>query len=97
MSMPIAPSAEEAAADRAAYEQLITTVCASSPMIWIVEEQYDTNGPLWRVTLVCQGDQARWMRRRYRYDIPSGTLHFAGEQPLSDAELAAARRSGRRI
>jgi hypothetical protein len=38
-----------------------------------------------------------WRRRRYRYDIPSNTLHFTGETTVSDSELAVARSTGRRL
>lgn len=82
---------------RAACEARLRTVFQGDTLVWITEEQYDANGPVWRVNLVCQSDMGRWMRRRYRYDIPSDTLHFAGEQPITDGELAAARRGGRRL
>lgn len=87
-------------ADRASLalgEARLRTIFSPNDVVWITAEQYDTNGPLWRLTLVCQDDHGRWWRRRYRYDIPSATLHFAGEQPISDAELLSARTSGRRL
>jgi hypothetical protein len=65
--------------------------------VWVTEAIYEVNGPVWRVTLICPGDRGGWARRRYRYDIPSGTLHFDGSTPAGDDELAAARRSGRRL
>jgi hypothetical protein len=81
---------------RAACDAVLRTVFPPRSLVWIVDEQLEPIGPTWRVTLVYQGAmQGRWMRRAYRYDVPSGTLHFGGEQPIGDAELAAARRSGR--
>jgi hypothetical protein len=65
--------------------------------VWVTETLYEVNGPVWRVTLVCPGDRGSWDRRRYRYDIPSETLNFVGSTPAGDADLAAARRSGRRL
>lgn len=87
-------------ADRATLagcDARLRTIFSPDTVVWITDEQYDTNGPVWRVTLICQSDMGRWRRRRYRYDIPSDTLHFAGEQPITDAELLAARTNGRRL
>lgn len=85
-------------ASRAARDAVLRTVFPPRTLVWIVDEQLEPVGPTWRVTLVYQGAlQGRWMRRAYRYDIPSGTLHFGGEQPLSDAEAGLARRSGRKF
>lgn len=87
-------------ADRASLagcEARLRTVFSPDTVVWITDEQYERNGPTWRVTVVYQGDQGVWRRRRYRYDIPSDTLHFAGEAPVSDSELAAARAGGRRL
>lgn len=89
-----------AGADRSALagcDARLRTIFSPDTVVWITDEQYDGNGPVWRVTLICQSDMGRWRRRRYRYDIPSDTLHFAGEQPVSDGELLAARASGRRL
>lgn len=82
---------------RAASEARLRTVFQGNQLVWITDEQFEPNGPMWRVSLVYQSDMGRWMRRRYRYDIPSDTLHFAGEQPITDSELMAARRNGRRL
>lgn len=94
-SAQIAPSEQQTI--QAACDTRLRTVFNDGGLVWITDEQYDPVGPVWRVNLVCQGPQGRWMRRRYRYDIPSDTLHFAGEQPIGDAELLAARRGGRRL
>jgi len=91
------PSLETDRASRLACEQRLRTVFAGAGHVWITDEQFDSNGPVWRVTLVCQGEAGTWWRRRYRYDIPSDTLHFAGQTPLSDTELRAARTSGRKL
>lgn len=93
---PVAPDPVKEAS-RSASECALAGIFPRGALVWIIDEQYETNGPVWRVTLVCQGMQGRWMRRRYRYDIPSGTLHYTGETPISDAELTAARRGGHRL
>ena len=94
--MSIVDSAAETS--RAARDEVLRTVFPPRSLVWITDEQFDQVGPVWRVTLVYQGAmQGRWMRRRYRYDIPSGTLHFTGEEPVGDAELGVARRSGRKL
>lgn len=82
---------------KAACDVRLRTIFQGSALVWIVEELYEPIGPIWRVTLLCQAAMGRWMQRRYRYDIPSDTLQFAGEQPATDNELLAARRSGRRL
>ncbi len=81
----------------AARNARLRTIFGSEALVWIVGEEYATDGPIWRVTLVCPGLAGRWVERRYRYDIPSDTIHFAGEQPISDSQLQAARRSGQRL
>ncbi len=95
ITQPPAPTADRASLS--ACEARLRTIFPPEALVWITDEQYDTNGPVWRVTLLCLGEDGRWWRRRYRYDIPSDTLHFAGETPATDAELAAARRTGRRL
>ncbi len=91
----ISPSEQQTI--RAASDARLRTVFGGASLVWVTDERYERNGPVWRVNLVCQADMGRWMRRRYRYDIPSDTLHFAGEQPITDGELLAARRGGRRL
>lgn len=93
-SSSIAPSKEQIITARNAR---LRTIFGNDTLVWIVGEEYETDGPVWRVTLVCQGLAGRWVQRRYRYDIPSDTIHFAGEQPISDHQLQAARRSGQRL
>lgn len=91
----IAPS--ERATFSAASDARLHTVFPAGSLVWIADEQYERNGPIWRVNLVYQDAEGRWMWRRYRYDIPSDTLNFAGEKPASEAEQLAARRGGRRL
>jgi len=93
-SSSIAPREEQIISARNAR---LRTIFGSEALVWIVGEEYETDGPVWRVTLVCPGLAGRWVQRRYRYDIPSDTIHFAGEQPISDSQLQAARRSGQRL
>ncbi|RRR77796.1 MAG: hypothetical protein EI684_01065 [Candidatus Viridilinea halotolerans] len=82
---------------RSATDALLRIIFPPQALIWIMGEEYGSDGPVWRVTLACQGELGGWMRRRYRYDIPSGTLHFAGEQPLTRSELQAVRQNTRRL
>ena len=94
-TQPPAPTAHRQSL--AASTLRLHTIFAPGSLVWITDEQYDNNGPVWRVTLVCQGEASSWWRRRYHYDIPSDTLHFAGAEPLSDADVRVARASGRRL
>jgi hypothetical protein len=80
---------------RTERNHLLAKTFRPNELVWLVDEQYIEEGPTWRVTLVRQGPQGHWLRQRYRYDIPSKILLFAGEQPIADAELAAARSIGR--
>ena len=64
-------------------------------LIWVAETVYERVGPVWRVTLVRRDERGDWRAMRYRYDIPSGTLHFAGDMPAPAELAAAARHSGR--
>jgi hypothetical protein len=81
----------------AGCEARLRMVFSPDTIVWITDEQYEANGPTWRVTMVHQSEQGMWRRRRYRYDIPSNTLHFTGETTVSDSELAVARSTGRRL
>lgn len=92
---PISPTDRQTI--KAACDVRLRTIFQGNALVWIIEEQYEPIGPIWRVTLLCQAAMGRWMKRRYRYDIPSDTLQFAGEQPACDSELLAARRGGRRL
>ncbi|NJN15109.1 MAG: hypothetical protein HC822_01780 [Oscillochloris sp.] len=96
MSNPPAPT-PEAAADTTLIDSFIRTIFAPRTPVWLTEEKYEEQDPSWRITLVCPGQQSGWMSRRYKIDIPSATLNFIGTQPISDAELNAARNAGRRV
>ncbi|WP_240695763.1 hypothetical protein [Candidatus Chloroploca sp. Khr17] len=91
------PPPDDVQAIVAASDERLKTIFPAPALVWIVDEHYDASGPLWRVTLVCQEPTGQWVRRRYRYDVPSDTLHFAGAQPINEQELLAARRKGRRL
>lgn len=85
-------------ASRRDLDRVLAIVLANVTPIWIVEDQYDAaSGPAWRITLMLPGPQGQWAQRGYRYDVPSRTLHFIGEQPVSEAALSAVRRTARRI
>ena len=79
----------------AACHERLRVVFAPDQPVFITDEVYDPVGPLWRVTLVHRDTHGNWYRRRYRYDVPSDTLYFAGEQPISSDDARAARRAGR--
>jgi hypothetical protein len=96
MSSP-QPIAEDTQASLTAGIRALAEIFRHGEIVWIIDTLYEQSGPVWRLTLICPGPRSGWMRRRYRYDIPSGTLHFTGETPAGEAELAAARRSGRRL
>jgi hypothetical protein len=68
---------------------------AADDVIWVADSVYERAGPLWRVTLVQRDQRGDWRLLRYRYDIPSGTLHFAGNSPAAADRVAELRRSGR--
>jgi hypothetical protein len=68
---------------------------APTEIIWVADSAYERAGPVWRVTLVRRDDRGDWRTVRYRYDIPSGTLHYAGESPAAADRVAELRRSGR--
>jgi hypothetical protein len=97
-SAPSAPTEWGPEASHAELERILARVLAGITPVWIVDEQYSlTYGPIWRVTLALPYPNGQWVRRRYRYDVPSRTLYFAGEQPIDAAELASLRTSARRI
>jgi hypothetical protein len=66
-------------------------------LAWMLDERYLSEGPTWQFNLVRQREQGRWMLQRYRYDIPSGTLHFTGEHAIDDETFALARQRGTRL
>jgi hypothetical protein len=88
--------AHDQAVSRRAMEQLLDTVLQGIAPIWILETQYVVApGPVWRVTLVLPNNHGGWVQRRYRYDIPSGTLYFVGEHPLDPLAIAQIRATAR--
>ena len=96
MSMPETIPAEAEAA-RALRDALIVKTLQPGESVWLVDERFVANGPTWVVTLVRQGEQGTWMHRRYSYDIPSDVLFFAGEAPISEADAAKGRKTGRML
>ncbi|MGQ9927220.1 MAG: hypothetical protein ACUVS4_10145 [Chloroflexaceae bacterium] len=91
--MTVSASPDTAALE-ACHERLRGVFEPGQP-VFITEEVYDPVAPIWRVTLVYRDTHGDWRQRRYRYDIPSDTLYFAGEQPLSSDAARSVRRSGR--
>lgn len=82
---------------RARRDQVLARIFRPGELVLLIDERYEPHGPTWLVVLLRQGEQGRWMRQRYRYDVPSQVLYFAGEQPVSAAEFEQARKSGRLI
>jgi hypothetical protein len=98
ISLPNAPAEWGPEASRPDLERVLAVVLAGVKPIWVVEDAYNGgNEPAWRITLALPAPQGQWALRRYRYDVPSRTLHFIGEQPLSEAALAEIRRTARRM
>lgn len=64
-------------------------------LVWLVSEHYVPTDESWIVDIVRKGLQGRWMRQRYRYDVPSGVIYFLGERPVTNQELSDLRRSGK--
>lgn len=64
-------------------------------LVWLVDERYVSIDESWLVDVVRRGEEGRWMRQRYRYDVPSSVIYFLGERPVSDEELTGLRRSGK--
>lgn len=96
MSIP-EPIADDTQESLEACARLLARIFLTGEKVWITDSLYETNGPVWRVTLLCPGERGGWAYRRYRYDIPSATLHFTGMTPAGEDDLAAARRSGRAL
>jgi hypothetical protein len=74
--------------------QALKTLLKPGEMAWRVAESYDPFGPSWRVDIVRLGKEGRWMRQRFKYDIPTGIVYFFGESALSDEEVSVLRRQG---
>jgi hypothetical protein len=81
----------------AARDQALGRMFAAGEPVWLSDTRYNAVELLWDVDLVRPGAQGRWMFQRYSYDTSAGILHFRGERLLGEEELAALRRSGRRI
>lgn len=94
--MPAAQSnSNEAGQSQEACYRAVATMFRPDERVWLVDEQYDAQVTTWRITIVRRGEQERWMRQRYHYDVPTGVIYFMGQRPLSDEELADVRRSGK--
>lgn len=76
-------------------DQALRDMFRPDELVWLVDEQFKPVDTTWRVDMVRQGLQGAWMRQRFRYDVPSGVIYFLGERPLSEAELATVRRTGK--
>lgn len=73
----------------------IATMFKPDERVWLVDEQYDKQATIWRITIVRLGEQQRWMRQRYHYDTPTGVIYFMGARPVTEEELVMLRRSGK--
>lgn len=82
---------------RRGAQRRLSQILRDGELVWVLEESYDPRIPGWRVDLLRQGTNGRWVRQRYRYDQAADVLYFLGESALSDAEFRAARVGGTRF
>lgn len=97
MQEPLSVETGQARPDSARRDQAIARMFRADESIWLLSDAYDALHAVWHVHLLCQGQQGRWMRRRYHYDVATGVIFFMGERPVADEELRPLRRSARRL
>jgi len=76
-------------------DQRIATMFKPNERVWIVDEHYFPDSTIWRIDLVSRSKEGYWMRKRYRYEVPTRVLYFMGQRPLSEEEFATVRREGK--
>lgn len=69
----------------------LATMFKDGERVWLACETYDPQANAWLLDVVRQVEQGRWMRQRFRYDVPTGVIFFFGIRPVSDEELASLR------
>lgn len=72
--------------------RLMARTFRADELVWIAAERYDEPAAAWLIDVVRQGAEGRWMRQRYRFDIPAAVLYFMGESALDPAAFRALRR-----
>lgn len=88
--------AEEAEA-RALRDQTLAKLFRANEMVWLLREEFDPVGPIWRVDFLRPGPQGTWLYQRYAYDIPTSVAYFRGERAVDENELRTLRRQGKRF
>ncbi|MFP4437172.1 MAG: hypothetical protein ACLFVO_07985 [Chloroflexaceae bacterium] len=76
-------------------DRALASAFRENDFVWLVQERYDPQFDAWNVDFVYQSMMGRWMRKRYRYDGPSGVVYFLGERPVSEEELTSLRRTAK--
>lgn len=94
---PIFRNAEMEATERAARNRTFATMFRPDETIWLVREELDPEGPVWRLDFLRQGKQGEWLYHRYSYDIPTRVVYFRGTRPVATDELTRLRRQGTRF
>lgn len=83
--------------DTAARDLTFRKMFRDNETTWLLEEQYNAQDAVWRLDFLREGEQGRWMRQRYKYDVLRGVVFFMGESPIPDEQLRQLRRAGRRF
>lgn len=83
------PTQEQALAEAIAA---VTHVMRPNERVWHIGSSFDNDLPSWLVDVVRQGNNGRWVRQRYLFDIAAKVLHYRGESALSDDEFRRLRR-----
>ncbi|MEM8529913.1 MAG: hypothetical protein AAGF95_03665 [Chloroflexota bacterium] len=83
----IAPESQHESRQRLAH------TFRSGELVWLVREHYDAHSFAWDTDVLRQGDEGRWMIRRYRFDQQAEVLYFLGESSLNDEEFRKARQT----
>lgn len=93
------PSAQETASerDRTARDERILAMLKPGEQIWLLEEHYDPEQETWRIDILRQESQGKWLRQRYRYDTINRNVYYAGSRPVPTSDLAQLRRNGKRM
>ncbi len=94
---PIFHNAETEATERAARDRTVATMFRPDETIWLVREELDPEGPVWRLDFLRRGAQGEWLYQRYSYDIPTRVVYFRGARPVATDELTRLRRHGTRF
>jgi hypothetical protein len=75
--------------------QAVAHIIRPNERVWHVAERYDDYLPSWIIDVVRQGNNGRWVRQRFMFDIAAKVLHYRGESALSDDEFRQVRREAK--